>query len=1029
MTKYLLAQQHVGTWVRVRSNDLGYGFFRERRANGALVVYFDVPGVAEKRVVVPFTEVVPARVSRGTRVWLKSDPYGWRPGEVISATGFGEYHVRVQGLGRDLKMSGDRFLVRWNRPLRDPVIAVAGGLCDSPEYYEARCGFRDQLLRQRSSSRGFTSVLSAAVELFPHQLDTVARVLSDPALRYLLADEVGLGKTVEAGLIVRQLMLDDAAATVLVAVPAPLLHQWSAELQGRLLLGNALLTNRVRLVTHDQLAIGGRLREHTLVVIDEAHRLVPRLERVPALRRELQATQGLLLLSATPMRGNVNVFLGLLNLIDPLAFPLHDQAVFESRVQDREKEAASLQLLTSRRASVRQRSSVLDELLVLHGADPTVAALVRECRRDEMGTSSAWSELANYVRETYRISRRMVRHRRNTESTEDYPVAGRMAEFVPVDDPARAVVDEFLDQYRDRLAGRPDSVRFGRTVTRGLGGPHALLRYLQRRLDTRTGVDAVPAADRGLIEATVAKLELAGTQARQRLVLDLVDKRLSNELRVVVVSTSAAVAGEFWDAASGRWPERVNRHLVSMGPAEREEELECFLTLPGGRVLVGDYTLEEGRNLQAAHALINLDLPLDPNRLEQRIGRLDRFARRVEPADVVVLTEPDSQWVTSHIRLLAEGIGIFENSVATLQRKLSQLLESLITQLPAQGSFAFEMDLRELRKDLEEEQIGVDLLEELESVTAASDFDSAGVVELREMEQDSDELRVAFERLTSMRGGLGLRPTEHPRTGVLTFDHKAGRSIFGAPQDVAAEVLPLLRQPRAYARDVATSRTGITPLRLGDPLVDWLEKYLRVDERGRTRALVRPHHHGTVVTMWLVCDFLVEFDAAHLPAHNEGVRRRLRRRGDALLPPVIVRTWTDAAGPADDELIAELEKPFDNRTDRLLTGKLWSDVLAELPNWRQLCTESGQAALAHVRSLPALTLAPVAAAERARAEVAARLAVLRARAQRLPTEAEMTSARAELAREKELGHALLKGIEQPDVSVVACGAVVLWPES
>lgn len=1029
MTRYLMPHKYVRTWVKTQSNDLGYGFFQEKLADKALVVYYDIPGVIEKRALVPLGEIVPARLPKGTRVWLRGNPYGWWAGEITGVAGFHEYHVRVPGLPRHFKVTSDRFRVRWNRPLEDPVMAVASGLCDSPEFYDARRSFRDQLLRQRSASRGFTSVLSAAVELFPHQLDTVARALSDPVLRYLLADEVGLGKTVEAGLIVRQLVLDDANATVLVAVPAPLVQQWNSELRNRLLLGEALSTNRVRLITHEQLAVNRRLRDHAIVVVDEAHRLVDHMARQPVLRTELQATKGLLLLSATPMRGNLDVFLGLLNLIDPVAFPSDGYVAFEKRVEDRENEAASLQVLTSRRASIRQRSAVLDELLRSHGTDPNVARSVAKCRSDEPGTSPAWSELASYVRETYRISRRIVRHRRNTESTDGYPVAGRVALFVPVVDPGREVVDEFLDQYRDNLSGSSDRMVFNRTVMHGLGGAHALLRHLRRRLAAPDADGAVPEADRSLIEATVAKLELVGTQERQRHVIDLVGTRLNDELKIVVVGTSADVARDFYAAARLSWPELVSRHLAGMHPTEREEELERFLTLPGGRVLVGDSTLEEGRNLQDAHVLVNLDLPLDPNRLEQRIGRLDRFASRTEPAEIVVLTEPESEWVMSHIRLLTEGIGIFDTSVATLQRKLSELLGNLTAQLPSQGRFAFSMDLGELRKDLEEERTDVDLLEELESVTAASDFDDAGVAELREAEQDSGALRAAFTQLTSMRGGLGLRPTEHPRTGVVRFPSDPGRSIFGAPDNVAATVLPLLKQPRTYARSVATSRMGVAPLRLGDPLVDWLEQYLRIDERGRARAVVRPHRGNSVATMWLACDFLIEFDAAHLPADTEGVRRRLRRRGDAHLPPVIVRTWTDAVGPADDELVAELERPFDNRSDRLLNGKLWGEVLAELPNWHQLCTEGGETALAQVRSMPALTTAPAAATERARAEVSARLGVLQARAQRLPTEAEKASAQAELAREEDLGNALLKGIEQPSVSVVACGAVVLWPES
>src|SRR5262249_47544116 len=184
------------------------------------------------------------------------------------------YLVQLAGPSRGLLRSEHQLRVRWNRPLTDPVSAVANGFCDSPEYYEARCAFLDQMVRQRSASRGFSAVLSAPFELYPHQLDTVARVLSDPVLRYLLADEVGLGKTIEAGLVLRQLFLDDTQATALVSVPAALVDQWGEELRNRLLLDDAIMARRLRLVSHEETADAGRLREHTLIVVDEAHRLL-----------------------------------------------------------------------------------------------------------------------------------------------------------------------------------------------------------------------------------------------------------------------------------------------------------------------------------------------------------------------------------------------------------------------------------------------------------------------------------------------------------------------------------------------------------------------------------------------------------------------------------------------------------------------------------------------------------------------------------------------------------------------------------
>ncbi|MEU7527719.1 protein DpdE [Saccharothrix sp. NPDC042600] len=1028
LNKFSSPSRYVRRWVKVKSNDYGYGFCTEKRPDGAVVVYTDIPGVAQTQVVVPVEQLEVVRVAKGTRVWLKGEPYGWHAAEIVDASGFGEYHVRVPGISRDVKLAGDRFVVRWSLPLADPAKALASGLCDSPEYYEARRAFRDELLRQRRVSRGFTGVLSAAVELYPHQLDTVARVLADPVLRYLLADEVGLGKTIEAGLVLRQLLLDDPHATALIAVPTPLIRQWQDELRGRLLLGNALSVGRIRLVRHERMADQADVRKHALVVVDEAHRLLPHLRRAPRLYEDMLATRGLLLLSATPMRGNFDEFLQLLNLVDSTAFPRNALADFRARVAARETEATNLEALASLRMTRSMRVSVLAELEEAHRSDPVLAGLARDCRTADAPDAPVWKELINYVRETYRISRRMIRHRRNTEATERYPVAGRQATFITFRDPTRSTVDEFLDQYHELQDDAADAEVFGRTVLNGLCGPKALLRHLQQRLAALPGNPLhVPERERALFRSAVARLELADTGARLDFMLGVVDGLLREGRRVAVVGTPADSAQEFYTAAVARWHNKVSSHFGAMPVDHRETEVARFLSSDGGAVLVGDHTIEEGRNLQDAHVLVNLDLPLDPNRLEQRIGRLDRFARRVEPAVVVVVDEPESSWVAPHVRLLNEGIGIFEASVATLQRKLVEVVEQLKSRLLEKGNLAFEMDLAALRSALETERTEVDLLEEMESVAVASDFDEDGIAELNRAEDDFLKLTDAFTRLTSMQGGLDLRPFENPTTGVVGFDSDPQRMVFGAPEDVADEVLPLLKTSRAYSRRVATDRVGVAPLRLGDPLIDWLERYLRVDERGRARAVIRRDPSVRIATLWLQCDFLVEFDDSHLRAESEAARRRLRRRGDALLAPVLERTWTNGDGPADASTVSMLERPFDQAVDRLLKGGVWKEVLAEIPDWREVCKAAAEAAWEHLRETPSLTTTPRVAATRAAVEVQRRLDVLNARSLRLPSQAERAGARGDLERERDLGRALTLGVERPAVSVVACGAVVLWP--
>src|SRR5205823_1453745 len=155
------------------------------------------------------------------------------------------------------------------------------------------------------------------------------------------------------------------------------------------------------------------------------------------------ATRGLLLLSATPMRGNYRILHQLLSLIDPTAFPDGSLDEFRARMSQREQEADNLAILTSPRASSRQLSNALEALVANHPQDRTLSLKAELCRESASSGGPEWLHLADYVRETYRISRRMIRHRRDISTTEDYPVSGRHPVFVPVADPLRPLIDDF----------------------------------------------------------------------------------------------------------------------------------------------------------------------------------------------------------------------------------------------------------------------------------------------------------------------------------------------------------------------------------------------------------------------------------------------------------------------------------------------------------------------------------------------------------------------------------------------------------
>jgi ATP-dependent helicase HepA len=389
----------------------------------------------------------------------------------------------------------------------------------------------------------------------------------------------------------------------------------------------------------------------------------------------------------------------------------------------------------------------------------------------------------------------------------------------------------------------------------------------------------------------------------------------------------------------------------------------------------------------------------------------------------VVFTELSSDWVSAHVELLRDGIGVFASSVSTVQRLLAAVLDELLANLIRKGLSALQIDVASLREDLEVEGVDIDLLEELESVESATVFTDQALDDLLEYEAETDKLRSAVRRLTTGVGSIALRPTESA-DGVLQFGN--ARNI-GLPADEVTALEQLLK-PKAFDRTVSLDNAGVAPFRIGDPLVDWLQRYLLTDERGRASAIARPMETIAVPALWLHSEFLIEFNAEHDGVLEGPSRRRLARRGEAHLQPIRLDTWTDPSGPASNELIEkELDRRFDADRDAILRGESWGLILEEMPAWSTLCERSADAAWKEVRRSAQVSSALSSALESAEKDIARRFAILEARALRLPTGPERQSAEEELRLERAAAQALTAGIKNPVISMVACGACVLCP--
>ncbi len=261
-----------------------------------------------------------------------------------------------------------------------PLTRLLAGKADRLDMYRLRQ--QAQQLSRRWQQSPVAGLLGARADLLPHQLYIAASVADRYQPRVLLADEVGLGKTIEAGLIMQRRLLTGRSQRILVVVPDSLVHQWLVELQRRFALRfslfdrerceQAALDTQSVFSTEQQVVIPQSLLNHPfwshellevswdLLVVDEVHQLAPSQSEFGFLRQLTEVVPAVLLLTATPEQAGPEAHFARLQLLDPDRFTDFDQF---------QQEQEGYRQLTPLANALAQAGAhkLLDKLLDQHG--------------------------------------------------------------------------------------------------------------------------------------------------------------------------------------------------------------------------------------------------------------------------------------------------------------------------------------------------------------------------------------------------------------------------------------------------------------------------------------------------------------------------------------------------------------------------------------------------------------------------------------------------------------------------------------
>ncbi|MFM4776508.1 RNA polymerase-associated protein RapA [Aeromonas veronii] len=711
----------------------------------------------------------------------------------------------------------------------------------------------NQHQRRRNPTRGLAG---GRVSLIPHQLYIAHEVGHRYAPRVLLADEVGLGKTIEAGMVIHQQLLSGRAHRVLILLPETLQHQWLVEMLRRFNLHFSLFdeercieafadaenpfeTEQLVICSLDFLRKKRRRFEQVLeaewdlLVVDEAHHL-EWSEEAPSRAYEMvealaEQVPGVLLLTATPDQLGHQSHFARLRLLDPERFYDYEAFLAEEQAYGQVANAAQ-ELLDGETLSDEARQILASQLEGLDLNDATARQQAVAKLLDQHGTG----------RVLFRNSRANI---------QGFPERHLNVYPMPLPEQYKTAI-----KVMGMMGGNGGDLQ-----TRALRYLYPEKIFQQFEGDNATWTQFDPRVE-WLLELLLS--------ARQQ--------------KVLVICSEAATAIALEEALRTREGIRGAVFHEGMSILERDKASAYFAQQEGGaQVLLCSEIGSEGRNFQFASHLVLFDLPLNPDLLEQRIGRLDRIGQQ----NTVEIHVPYLEGTAQRALQLwyHDGLDAFEQTCPTARPVFEAVREELFELLAANTGDQATLDAlliktRELHEPLKARlEQGRDRLLEIHSSGGAA----AQQLVDKLAAEDDDTGMISFA--LKMFDEIGVNQDDRGENALVLTpgDHMLVSSFPGLPQD---------GMTITFDRNTALSRDDMALLSWDHPMMRGGIDLILGSEIGATSVALLKNKALPIGSILLELIFVAE-SAAHPQLYR-------------FMPPTPIRLLMDKNGQNLGEKVA-----------------------------------------------------------------------------------------------------------------------------
>ena len=637
------------------------------------------------------------------------------------------YYYYVQNLEDKsmVKVSESAIVASFNNGQVDPCTQLKKYEFQNPCWYLGRAVVFKSMNILETAIYGFKELAGSKIYLMPHQVNTIMRCLQESPCRYMLADEVGMGKTVEAISVYKVFAMNQSNTKALVIVPQALKTQWISELLLKFNIPNGIGANNnsLEVRTPEEIKDNETKIRWDFVIVDEVHSYLFSRDEYEKLYLISKFAKNILLLSATPVQQKKEEYLYLLRLLLPQKYDLYTVEKFSKLINMQSKIIQKTALILDDLGDYEEEiEAVLKKNGDAHNSeeckelfeeihddleeicddlnDQKLTELFEQIIYDDADLGVyAIKVIISYICSNYQIESNIIRNRRKileSEDEEEQLMATRdlveirysadneknLYEHLTYDELSKWIIrgleDESLDVEQDikpllsSFFSSPWAF-YKRIIKANVD--EAILENAQRWKEAEQyNIEH--------IEDVLNDPEQYSDCYSSRLVVVL--NTLFDELydkKLVLFTSHKETFNAYSEALSKMFPkEEISFFGANMDIADIELNAYRFQTQSECRIMLCDFTGGEGRNFQCADYIIHIDLPWDASAIEQRIGRLDRLGRDMSrPVVYSVVVHTKDTFEEALFSFFKEGLQIFNQSLSGMEVIMKDINDDIIS--------------------------------------------------------------------------------------------------------------------------------------------------------------------------------------------------------------------------------------------------------------------------------------------------------------------------------------------------------------